>query len=143
MHAVSEFIRGALTDRLFLRLTPKTKRKPGSAQAGSIFTVLLAGTAIAAALSVVLCQTTSASAEDTPPLVIPHLKTFICDPPAWRGAQHHPIPPGKQLRDLCPADARTYLFYDPVPRFTNIPPPLYPHTTHPQNPQPDNGSKNP
>ncbi|HXN51421.1 MAG TPA: LamG domain-containing protein [Candidatus Acidoferrum sp.] len=28
MYAVSEFIRGALTDRLFLRLTPKTKQQP-------------------------------------------------------------------------------------------------------------------
>jgi Concanavalin A-like lectin/glucanases superfamily len=28
MYAVSEFIRGALTDRLFLRLTPKTKKQP-------------------------------------------------------------------------------------------------------------------
>src|SRR5260370_31426607 len=28
MYAVSELIRGALTDRLFLRLTPKTKQQP-------------------------------------------------------------------------------------------------------------------
>jgi hypothetical protein len=140
MHAVSEFIRGALTDRLFLRLTSKTKRKPGSAQAGSISTVPLAGIAIAAALGVVLCRTTSAMAEDAHPVF--HPKTFICDPPAWSDGKPRPIPHGKRLKDLCPAGAHSHLFYDPVPHLSG-PPPIGLHTTHPQNPQPDNGSKSP
>jgi hypothetical protein len=143
MYAVSEFIRGALTERLSLGLTPKTKRTPGSAQAGSIFTVLLAGIAIAAALGVVLYQTTSASAEDAPAPPVMLVKNFVCDPPAWSDGKPRPIPPEKQLNDLCPAGARAWFFYDLVPQVKNIPPPLGPDTADPQKPQPDTGSKGP
>jgi hypothetical protein len=143
MHLVNELIRGALTDRLFLRLIPRTKRRPGSAQAGGISAVLLAGIAIAAALGVVLYQTVSSRAEDTPPLVIHRPKTFICTPPAWHGAQHHTIPPGQKIKDICGTSARADLFYDPVPHVNKIPPPHGLHTTHPQKSQPDTGSKTP
>ena len=51
IYAISEFIQRGLIDRLFLRLTSRTKRKPGSAQAGRVTTILLVGIAIAAALS--------------------------------------------------------------------------------------------
>jgi hypothetical protein len=51
IYAISEFIRSSSIDRLFLRLTSRRKRKPGSAQAGRVITILLAGITIAAALS--------------------------------------------------------------------------------------------
>jgi hypothetical protein len=51
IYAISEFMQRGLIDRLFLRLTFRTKRKPGSAQVGRVTTILLAGITIAAALS--------------------------------------------------------------------------------------------
>jgi hypothetical protein len=51
IYAIGEFIRSSSIDRLVLRLTSRTKIKPGSAQAGRVITILLAGITIAAALS--------------------------------------------------------------------------------------------
>jgi hypothetical protein len=89
----------------------------------------------AIALAICLARPTSASAEDAPAAVL-HPKTFICDPPAWEGPPQ-PIPSGKQLKDLCPAGARAYLFISGP--HLSAPPPLGLHTA---NPQPDR-SKSP
>jgi hypothetical protein len=77
-----------------------------------------------------------ASSEIAPPLVFGPT-TFFCDPPAWPGAQPRPIPPGKQLKDLCPPGARAYLPGPSVPYVSRIPPPHGLDTADPHEAQPD------
>lgn len=75
-------------------------------------------------LLLVLCLAScvSVNTQTAPPLVfLP--TTFICDPPVSPDAQPRPIPPGKQLKDLCPPGARAYPVYDHA-SFSHIPPPL-------------------
>jgi|ERR1035437_3820605 hypothetical protein len=89
------------------------------------------------------CVSSSAQEKQSPHAAVFHPTTFICDPPAWPGGQRQPIPPGKKIEDLCPPGAHAYLFYDPFPRLSHIPPPLGLDTAGPQKPQPDTGSKSP
>lgn len=74
----------------------------------------------------------AAPAPQTPrSLVIHYPRTFICDPPSGPGEQRQPIPPGKKIEDLCPPGAHAYLFNDPGPIVSGLPPPL-PKTASPQ-----------
>jgi hypothetical protein len=77
--------------------------------------------------------------------------TFICDPPGPEaktapkasnpGAQPRPIPPGKQLKDLCPPGAMAYFIYDHAPPVSQLPFPLFLDSPAPRQPRPDPGRK--
>ena len=111
------------------------------------------------------------------PIVVFRPATFVCAPPVApldpardkallnaprqagvsksSGPQPRPIPPGKQLKDLCPAGTAAYTLYAHIPHEL-LPPPFGLHTANPQEgmgasatagnlhkPQPDTGSKSP
>ena len=85
----------------------------------------------------------TASSEIAPTLIF-HPTTFVCVFPGVPNTKAHeqprPIPPGKQLKDLCPPGARAYL---PVLHLSHMPPPLGLHTADPHDAQPDTTQKSP
>jgi hypothetical protein len=95
-----------------------------------------------------------AQQEAARPLVI-HPKTVVCVFPATPHTKAHeqrrPIPPGKQIKDLCPPGAHVALFYDPFPHRSHVPlPDVMIHWTSTgytllptQKPQPATGGKSP